>query len=889
MRIRQRRLRDQFWIRGLQILAGIPGAKRLKYLAEKKIIQQQCCYLFADDWYREFNPDVAENGRFPLMHFIKFGLTENRNPHPLFDMAYYRRQVHGYPKEINPLVHYQLVGRYQRLSPTRWFDADYYLAANADVHASKMDPFEHFVKYGVFENRSSTSAFSAPEYVATNPDVARSARPALLHYLDFGMAEGRAATLSARTVGEYGPAIESSVADTSEVLEALLAMAPRRATGRVEVDIVIPVYRELHITLACILSVLKAPNDTVFDVVVIDDCSPDPDLSATLQTLERRGLLTLIRHDENKGFVHSANLGIRLHPDRDVVLLNSDTEVFCDWIDRLRTHAASRDVATVSPLTNSGTICSYPYMDRDNALPTDCTAADLDAETAWVNAGIAVETPTGVGFCLYMARSALDRVGDFDEESFGMGYGEENDFCMRAQVSGFRNKIAADVFVYHLGSASFQGEKVERVAAALRIVNKRYPGYDKSICDWIANDPLQPARKRLDTARLLRLAVTDGVLIVSHQRGGGTEQHIQERIVALRREEKSVFRMSPNLYDGKLARLNHAASNLPNLESWLLDSAHHRGRFIKLLKRLRIRELEIHHLADFSVTGPDNFVQLSLEAGLPYDVVIHDYLSICPRTNLAGPDGLYCGEPDETGCRRCLKRNGSEYGNIDIAEWRKRYTNLLTRARTVIAPHEDLQRRLFRYFPDVVITVRNHETIDPAPPRNRRQAEGEPYRIGTLGAISPIKGLSVLRACARDAAKRGLPLKFVVVGYTSNDRKSEGAGIEVTGRYLNNRVLEEIDAAGLDLIFLASTWPEVWAYTLSRAMEAGLPIAAFDIGAIGMRIHEERRMNGILFPLELANRPAAINDRLISLFEVTDKKSRLGGHHPNIVETTSEP
>src|SRR3546814_20266866 len=52
-------------------------------------------------------------------------------------------------------------------------------------------------------------------------------------------------------------------------------------------------------------------------------------------------------------------------------------------------------------------------------------------------------------------RTALDVVGAFDEVAFAEGYGEENDFCQRAQAAGFRDLIAGNVFVAHARSKSF--------------------------------------------------------------------------------------------------------------------------------------------------------------------------------------------------------------------------------------------------------------------------------------------------------------------------------------------------------------------------------------------------------------------------------------------------
>ena len=108
------------------------------------------------------------------------------------------------------------------------------------------------------------------------------------------------------------------------------------ATRKSVVDIIIPVYRGLAETRRCLESVLAFPQRTAYEIVVVDDCSPEPELSAWLRELAETGAITLLENPVNTGFVNAVNRGMILHPDRDVVLLNSDTEVHGDWLDRLR-------------------------------------------------------------------------------------------------------------------------------------------------------------------------------------------------------------------------------------------------------------------------------------------------------------------------------------------------------------------------------------------------------------------------------------------------------------------------------------------------------------------------------------------------------------------------
>ena len=267
------------------------------------------------------------------------------------------------------------------------------------------------------------------------------------------------------------------------------------------IDIVIPVYRGLAETVCCLESVLEARSANAH-IVVVDDAAPDPAIAAYLDRLAAGGHVTLLRNDRNRGFVHSVNRGMALHPTHDVVLLNSDTRVANDWLARLHATAHGEDrVATVTPFSNNATICSYPFDGWNGGIPGHLGLAGLDALFARTLPRAAIDIPTAVGFCMYIRRAALDALGPFDEARFGRGYGEENDFCMRALKAGWRNVLACDTFVFHEGSVSFSAEKQSLAEGALRSLLDVHPDYLDRVRDWLARDPARASRDAIDAAR----------------------------------------------------------------------------------------------------------------------------------------------------------------------------------------------------------------------------------------------------------------------------------------------------------------------------------------------------------------------------------------------------
>jgi len=306
------------------------------------------------------------------------------------------------------------------------------------------------------------------------------------------------------------------------------------------IDVIVPVYDGVEQTRRCLESVQRASPHASFELVVVDDASPRAEISAELDRLAREGRITLLRNASNEGFVRSVNRGMALHPDRDVVLLNSDTEVANDWLDRLAAAAQSADdVGTVTPFSNNATICSYPFAGWSGRIPGTLGLEGLDRTVAEANRGRRAEIPTAVGFCMYIRRACLQRVGAFDAERFGRGYGEENDFCMRASAAGWRHLLAADAFVFHEGAVSFSQGRDEQLANASARLLEQHPGYTALVQDFIARDPLAELRTAIDHARAAK--GTAEALAVLRERGeerariAGERQAAHEEREALRR------------------------------------------------------------------------------------------------------------------------------------------------------------------------------------------------------------------------------------------------------------------------------------------------------------------------------------------------------------------
>ena len=691
------------------------------------------------------------------------------------------------------------------------------------------------------------------------------------------LARPRAFSLSAGQVAAMGGPISVSDADGRPLLgspldpglEARAAAAPaagfapvwadvvggpaRTADLRPRVDVVIPVYRGEQETLACLTAVLaNVPADAV--VHVIEDASPEPGLVAALERLAAAGRIRLIRQAANRGFPASANAGLRAAAGRDVVLLNSDTLPPPGWLDRLRRAAyTAPDIGTATPLSNDATIVSYPAVAAENPVPDWDETLRLDMLAQQANGGAVVDLPVGVGFCLYIRRDCLDQVGSLREDLFAQGYGEENDFCLRARHHGWRNVAAAGVFVAHVGGRSFGPARAHLIARNTAVLNRLHPGYDALVAAHIESDPLLPARRAMDARRWADGRARAGAaILLTHGGGGGVDQVIAARSAALQAQGLRPIIVKPGR---GVCRVETPGAAFPNLVYRVPDEL---PALARLLRQDRPHHLELHHLL-----GHDHRVlDLAGLLKLPIEAYVHDFAAFCPRIALVSRERRYCGEPDVAGCEACIADLGGLLEEeIAVPDLLARSAADLAACRRVIAPSWDAAARLRRHFPRIEPEVAPWEDDGGLPPLDPA-APGAIRRVCVVGAIGVEKGYDVLLDCARDARRRRLPLEYVVCGFTADDERLMAAGpVFVTGEFKEAEAVPLIRAQRAHLAFIPSVWPETWCFALSRAWQAGLPAAAFDLGAQAERIRGTGR--GWLLPLGL--QPQAVNDALLSL------------------------
>ncbi|MCT7949160.1 glycosyltransferase [Ancylothrix sp. C2] len=230
-------------------------------------------------------------------------------------------------------------------------------------------------------------------------------------------------------------------------------------------DIIVCVHNALDDVKDCLEAVVRYTR-MPYSLILVDDGSGEETREYLANFADYQGA-TLIRNESAKGYTFAANQGLNKSFSNYAILLNSDTVVTPEWLDRLLACAESDpQIGIVGPLSNSATWQSIPELFNaagddwaENPLPEGMRVAEMAQIVAEYSGRLYPRIPFLNGFCLAIKREVIEQVGYFDEVNFGAGYGEENDYCLRTRKAGWQLAIADDVYVYHHGSRSYNHER----------------------------------------------------------------------------------------------------------------------------------------------------------------------------------------------------------------------------------------------------------------------------------------------------------------------------------------------------------------------------------------------------------------------------------------------
>ncbi len=270
--------------------------------------------------------------------------------------------------------------------------------------------------------------------------------------------------------------------------------------------VIVPVFNSYDDVVRCYEAYFRnTPADV--PLLVVDDRGWDRRPFEVLREVFAKAApahdVVVLEQISNKGFLLTMNDAFEAAGRSDIVILNSDVIVGPEWLRRMREAAySSSTVATVTALTNHGTIVSVPRRNvATDEVPGGLSVDEAARRVAAGSPRLRPRIPTAIGHCTYVKRTVLDVVGLFDP-AFSPGYGEEVDFSQRALATGFEHIVADDVFVFHKGGSSFgrSAAMEKRKFEHEQIIQNRYPYYGPWV-RRVAADDFSPLAAALLAAR----------------------------------------------------------------------------------------------------------------------------------------------------------------------------------------------------------------------------------------------------------------------------------------------------------------------------------------------------------------------------------------------------
>ncbi len=438
-------------------------------------------YFFDWKWYvnkynLKFNSEIST-----AKHYLNIGWKLYYDPSIYFStVAYLVGNWDVKTVDINPLLHYEKFGKeegrnigniegikeeYNLIKKSVFFDEEWY--RNKYQIDKNADAIYYFLFHGLGEYHNPSSHFSSLDYLMDNIYQIGEIQNPLVHY------ERNKKVNTKLIIKEVKEDLRNEFHDiTCDIVDKSARNELEKYTRKKieihkkSVDIIICVYNAYEDVKKCIQSVIENTTKP-YQIILVDDNSAELTASYLIDVSKKYTNIKLIRNDSDlHGYTYAANIGLKNSTADYCIMLNSDTVVSEHWLDNMIACAESDDkIGIVGPLSNTASWQSVPKLTDDdgdwchNIIPENFTISDV-AKMIERNSGrIYPKVPLLNGFCLMIKREVINEIGYFDEENFGRGFAEEDDYNTRAVKAGFLLAIADDTYIFHAQSKSYTDEK----------------------------------------------------------------------------------------------------------------------------------------------------------------------------------------------------------------------------------------------------------------------------------------------------------------------------------------------------------------------------------------------------------------------------------------------
>lgn len=741
------------------------------------------------------------------------------------------------------------------------------------------------------------------------------------------------------------------------------------------IDVIIPIYNAYEDLVKCVSSIWKHTDLKNNRLILVNDKSTDSRIKSYLDDIKGENII--VHHSEkNGGFSASVNIGMGYSDDNDVILLNSDTIVTSNWVNKIQECAYSEEtIATVTPLSNSATLASFPIFGQDNPIPENVSIDELAEIVERCSFKSYPQITVAVGFCMFIKRNVIKEIGNFDEKTFGRGYGEENDFCCRAELMGYKHVLCDNTFVYHKGTGSFMSEqKKALIEEHVGILEERYPASMRNNHIFCMSRPYQYIRDNIS----MYLKMYNGkknILYVLHSdfktgasnNVGGTQLHVKDLTMNLL-DQYNVFVASKE--DGKIQISCYIDEKTmlfefddKNVNAYYTFRDNRQANLWEnILSAFHIDLVHVHHISRMSL----DIYYIASNMNIPIITSIHDFYNLCPTYFMYNINGGVCKGQDTSLCEQCMQEQLRIcHGDMYIRKWRSEMMKALALSSIFVYPSNSAKEMFCSVYPlstpsmvighgisddiqndyvqnyelaectncciekidfvnenviegwayiegfnnknvgvivqllqnnriiqevcanksyrldvdnafgqsgqyissgfqarimkeaigekhvdvRVLLTANNHSYIAKEIPDVSVQQDiiGEGMRVAFIGGISAVKGSNI----AYEMISKGEDIEWFIFGNIAPDEKLSGyeaPNLHKYGAYERKNIKTILQNNKISVVCIMSRCSETFCYTLSEAIDAKIPVLAYDIGAVGERVRENKL--GILFSLD---------------------------------------
>lgn len=843
--------------------------------------------LFDEEFYLSTYQDVKNAGIDPIKHYVKSGSKENRNPNSSFNTKFYVTENPNVKySNTNPLVHYIIQGRKRNL---RINDGVLALKPNFPLEKTKALPSleegnfthkknQHYVTYNrdyikrnkvklkiesfsknhlkgwmvslkdknaVFEfNLLINNIFFCK--IKTNEhrkDLKRLKLSEGLGGIQLNLSEVISSGIfdsSVNRVSAYS--LEGEFMFEYSINNSELSFSRLKAYSSLlyKTAIVVPIYNAYEDVLNCI-NRLESFTPVGVEVLLINDASTDRKIFTLLDNLSSDKLnFKVIHNSENLGFTKTVNKGINLCSDKNVIILNSDARVTPRWFEGM-THAASTsdDIATVTAMSDRAGAFSAPNIGNDNVLPEGVSEESYAVAFRRYSMGIYPTVPTGNGFCMFIQRKCLNEIGALDVEAFPRGYGEENDFCMRARKNGWRNIIDDRTYVFHDRSKSFGGEKSELIKVGRKVIDERYPDYSKAIQFYSKSYSMHLIRYRARIAMnsVVKTDFRPRVMYVVSTQTGGTPQTNRDLMMSLY-DTVEPWLLHCNAQVMTLYKIGAEEDEVieqHHLSEIVEPYTHKSSEYDRVIKdwlfRYDFTMAHIRHLVWHSLNLP----KIIKESGAKVVMSFHDYYVASPSVKLIDP----YNDPNSTSHK--LAPLWTDYDTPDSREkwnkqWRSMFADSLNYCDGFVTTSDSAKDIILKYVDlnsSIPFVVINHgRDFEKFRNPNFNNFPSNIIKILVPGNIDKNKGLDIIHKLLElDSSDR---LQIHILGNCSevfpNDK------VVNHGTYNREDFIDLVAKINPHITAIFSIWNETWCHTLTESWASGVPAIVFNFETLAARI-----------------------------------------------------